>query len=227
MGGVVTASAVLIGLVMLAGAFGWSQVDQTWTTVNGVQQSTTQFPGWMLATMLLGFGAAIFTIFKPLYAKFTAPVYALLMGATLGAISAVYNIQYNGIVLQAIAGTIGVFMVMLFLYASRIVRVTDRLRIGVIAATGGVFVAYLISWVFSLFSHGVPSIFNAGPVGIIFSLVVVGVASFNLLLDFDFIDHGVEARFPKGMEWYAAFGLVVTLVWLYIEMLRLLSKLRQ
>jgi len=127
----------------------------------------------------------------------------------------------------ALAMTIGVFLVMLFLYATRIIRVTDRLRIGVIAATGGVFVAYLISWVFSLFTHGVPSIFDAGPVGIIFSVIVVAIASFNLLLDFDFIDRGVEARYPKGMEWFLAFGLVVTLVWLYIEMLRLLSKLRQ
>jgi uncharacterized YccA/Bax inhibitor family protein len=171
-------------------------------------------------------GVALLTIFKPNLARFTAPVYALLEGAFLGAISAAYNAAFDGIVLQAIGLTIGVFAVMLFLFATRIIAVTDKLRMGIVAATGAVLLMYLVNMVLSLFNSSVPFLHNSSLVGIAISLVIVAVAAFNLLLDFDFVERGVAAGAPKQTEWYAAFGLLVTIVWLYLEVLRLLSKLQ-
>jgi uncharacterized YccA/Bax inhibitor family protein len=231
LGGVATATGVLLALVMVAAYFGWTGVEQTTGLAieNGqtVEVSTTRIPGWTWIAALVGFGIAMLTIFKPKFARFTAPLYALAQGAFLGAISAVYNAQFDGIVLQAVLCTMAVFTIMLFLFATRIIRVTRKLMIGIVAATGAVFLVYLGTWIFSLFSDTRPAIYDAGIVGIGFSVIVVAIAAFNLLLDFDFIERGTEAGLPKGMEWYAAFGLVVTLVWLYLEILRLLSKLRQ
>ena len=137
-----------------------------------------------------------------------------------------YNSAYDGIVVQAIGLTIGVFAVMLFLFATRIITVTDKLRMGIVAATGAVFLMYLVSMVLSLFGASVSFLHDTGALGIGISLVIVAVAAFNLLLDFDFVERGVAAGAPKQTEWYAAFGLVVTIVWLYLELLRLLSKLQ-
>lgn len=228
MAGVATATGVLLALVLVAAFFGWQQVEQTsFIDRFGNEVHTTQIPGWLFIPILAGLGVAILTVFKPNLARFTSPVYALLQGTFLGAISAVYNAAYDGIVLQAVLCTVGVFMVMLFLYATRIIKVTKKLVIAVVAATMGVFLTYLVTWIWSLFSNGTPAIYEAGALGIGFSVLVVGIAAFNLLLDFDFIERGTEAGLPKGMEWYAAFGLLVTLIWLYIEILRLLSKLRR
>jgi uncharacterized YccA/Bax inhibitor family protein len=228
MGGVATATAVLIALVGVGAFFGWQQVEQvTYTNAFGDTVVETQIPGWTWLALFGALGVAIVTILKPGLARITAPLYALIEGVVLGAISAVYNAQFEGIVLQAVLCTMGVFLAMLFLYGTRIIRVTRKLIIGVIAATFGVFVVYLATALWSLFTDTTPAIYDAGAIGIGFSLLVVAIAAFNLLLDFDFIERGTEAGLPKGMEWYAAFGLVVTLVWLYIEILRLLSKLRQ
>jgi uncharacterized YccA/Bax inhibitor family protein len=228
-GGVATATGVLLALVMVAAYFGWTGVEQTTITdqITGETVNTTTIPGWTWIALLVGFGIAMVTIFKPKLAMFTAPLYALAEGAFLGAISAVYNAEFDGIVLQAVLCTMGVFAIMLFLYGTRIIRVTQKLMIGIVAATGAVFLVYLGTFIFSLFSDSTPAIFDAGIVGIGFSVLVVAIAAFNLLLDFDFIERGTEAGLPKGMEWYAAFSLLVTLVWLYIEVLRLLSKLRR
>ena len=133
---------------------------------------------------------------------------------------------YEGIVLQAVALTMGTALVMLVLYQSNIIPVTDKLRMGIVAATGGIALLYLLTWVLSAFGWAVPLIHQNGLIGIGFSLLVVGVAAFNLLLDFDFIERASNQGAPKYMEWFGAFGLIVTLVWLYIEFLRLLSKLR-
>jgi uncharacterized YccA/Bax inhibitor family protein len=176
--------------------------------------------------MLVGLGIAILTIFKPRLARFTAPVYALVEGLLLGAISHVFNIQYEGIVVQAVGLTLGVFALLLFLYATKVIKVTDKLRTGIMVATGAVFLVYMVSLVLRLFGGNVPFIHDSGPVGILFSLAVVVIASMNLVVDFDFIDQGARRGAPKYMEWYGAFGLMVTLVWLYLELLRLLSKLR-
>jgi uncharacterized YccA/Bax inhibitor family protein len=218
LGGVVSAAAMLIVLVVAGGVFGWQSTTVTTDNV--------QIPGWILLPLLGGFGLAMVTIFKPTIARFTSPLYALCEGVLLGAISRVYDAQWNGIVLQAVGLTIGVFLLMLFLYATRIVKVTDKLRMGIFAATGAVALVYIVDLVASLLGSDVGFIHSGGFVGIAFSVVVVGVAAFNLMLDFDIADRGVAMGAPKYMEWYAAFGLLVTLVWLYLEILRLLGKLR-
>lgn len=217
--GVAWASAALIVLVIAAGVFGWNSVDRTLDTVT--------MPAWLPVVLFAGLGVAILTMFKPRLARFTAPVYALLEGALLGAISALYNTAYDGIVVQAVALTIGVFAVMLFLFSTRVVKVTDKLRAGIVAATGAILLVYVANLILSLFGSELPFLHSTGPLGIGISLLIVGVASFNLLLDFDFVERGVEAGAPRHMEWYAAFALLVTLIWLYLELLRLLSKLRR
>lgn len=216
--GVVLRSLVLFPILLATGWFGWQSVERTELGVS--------IPGWLLPVLLVGFGIAMVTIFKPKLSPYTAPVYAAVEGLVLGAISALYEIRYEGIVLQAVMLTGGVFAIMLGLYSKRIIKVDDRLRRGIFAATGAVMVVYLISMVMRLFGAEIPFIHEASPLGILFSLVVVGIASANLLLDFDLIEKGIENGAPKWMEWYAAFGLLVTLVWLYLELLRLLSKLR-
>lgn len=217
-GGTVAASAVLLMLLLAAGWVGWAQVDPS---PEGVR-----LPGWLLPVMLVGLGIAILTIFKPKLARFTGPVYALVEGLVLGAISHLYNLQWDGIVVQAVGLTVGVFAIMLGLYATRVIKVTDKLRMGIVVATGAVMLVYLVSLVARLFGANLPFIHDTGPIGILFSLAVVAIASLNLVLDFDFIEQGANRGAPKYMEWYGAFGLLVTLVWLYLELLRLLSKLR-
>ena len=217
-GGVVSASAVLLMLLVAAGWFGWTAVDAS--------SEQVRVPGWLLPVLLGALGIAILTIFKPKLARFTAPLYAVAEGLVLGAISHLYEFQFDGIALQAFGLTVGVFALLLFLYATRIIEVTENLRMGIVAATGAVLLVYVFSFVLRLFGANVPFVHDAGPVGILFSLVVVVIAALNLVLDFDFIERGAAAGAPKYMEWYGAFGLLVTLVWLYLELLRLLAKLR-
>jgi uncharacterized YccA/Bax inhibitor family protein len=220
-GGVATACGVLLAMLLVGATFGWTQVDPL-PDGQGID-----FPGWMFLPALAAFGVAIATIFKPAWARFTAPIYALLQGVFLGAISHLYEIRWDGIVLQAVGLTIGVFAVMLFIYSTRIIRVTNRLRVGIIAATGAVVLVYLVNIVLNLFGADLPFIHDGGAFSILFSLVVVGIAAFNLLLDFDMVEQGVARQWPKHMEWFGAFGLMITLVWLYLEILRLLGNLRR
>jgi uncharacterized YccA/Bax inhibitor family protein len=229
MGGTMSATAILFGIVLVAAWFGWQAVD---AQVVGVQPDGSEIvdismPPWLFVSWIGGFVLAIVTVFKPKIARFTGPLYAAAMGLLMGAISAAFEVQYDGIVLQAISLTVAVFAIMLVLYSTRTIKVTDRLRTTVMVATGAIALVYLVSIVLSFFGTTVPMIHDAGPVGILFSLVVVGIASFNLLLDFDFIERGVAAGAPRYMEWYGAFGLMVTLIWLYLEILRLLAKLRE
>lgn len=216
--GTVWATAALLVLVVGAGTYGWNQVDVT--------AESASVPGWLFPVVLGALGVAILTIFKPNLARFTAPVYALLEGAFLGAISGLYNAAYDGIVIQAVGLTVGVFAVMLFLYGTRIIKVTEKLRMVIVAATGAVMLLYVANLILSLFDAEVPFLHDTGAMGIGISLVIVVIASFNLLLDFDFVERGVAAGAPAKMEWYAAFGLLVTIVWLYLELLRLLAKLQ-
>jgi uncharacterized YccA/Bax inhibitor family protein len=220
-GGVATATGVLMVLLLASGVFGWMQVRPL------PEGTGVEFPGWILFPVLAGLGVALVTVFKPAWARITAPLYALIQGIVLGAISHLYELRFNGIVLQAIGLTLAVFALMLFLYTTRIIKVTNRLRLGIIAATGAIFLVYMVDLVLMFFGADVPFIHESGTFGIIFSLVVVGIAAFNLMLDFDFIEQGVTRGAPKHMEWYAGFGLMVTLVWLYLEILRLLGKLRR
>jgi uncharacterized YccA/Bax inhibitor family protein len=180
---------------------------------------------WMIGGVLGGFVVALVTIFKKTWSPFTAPLYALLEGFALGGISAVFEKTYHGIALQAVGLTLGVLFAMLLAYKTGLIHATQGFKIGVIAATGGIAVFYLVEMVLSFFFHFQFSAINGGGFwGIAFSLFVVVVAALNLVLDFDMIETGVNGGAPKYMEWYGAFGLMVTLIWLYLEVLRLLAK---
>jgi len=168
---------------------------------------------------------AFVTVFKKEWSPVTAPVYAVLEGFALGGISAILEARYEGIVIQAVALTFGTAGCLLIAYKSGIIKATENFKLGVFAATGAIGLIYLIGWIMSFFGTSIPAIHENGLIGIGFSLVVVTVAALNLVLDFDFIEKGAEHGAPKFMEWYAAFGLMVTLIWLYLEILRLLSKL--
>lgn len=182
------------------------------------------FVGGALASLVL----CLITVFKKQWSPITAPMYAVAEGLSLGVISYLYEAAYNGIVFQAVGLTLGTLFCLLAAYKSGMIKATENFKLGVVAATGGVFMLYLVSFLMRLVFHtSVPMIHDSGTTGIIFSLVVVVIAALNLVLDFDFIEQGVEYGAPKYMEWYGAFGLMVTLIWLYLEILRLLSKLNR
>ena len=174
-----------------------------------------------------GFIFALVTIFKKEWAPITVPIYAALQGAMLGGISYMYNYLYDGIVTNAILLTIGILVSLLIAYRSGYIKATENFKLGIFAATGGIAIVYLVNFIMGFFGTGigVMNINNASPLSIGFSIVVVIIAALNLVLDFDFIEEGAEKGAPKYMEWYGAFGLLVTLIWLYLEILRLLAKL--
>jgi uncharacterized YccA/Bax inhibitor family protein len=180
----------------------------------------------ILIGALGGFVLALVISFKATLAPYLAIPYAALEGLAMGGISALLERRYPGIAIQAVGLTFAVLAVMLAAYSMRLIRVTQQLRSIIIGATGAIALLYLISMVLGLFHVTVPVLNEASPLGIIISLVICGVAAFNLLLDFDLIESGVAQGAPRYMEWYSAFGLLVTLVWLYMEILRLLSKVR-
>lgn len=182
---------------------------------------------WMIAGVFGGLIAAVATIFKPQWAAITAPIYALLEGLALGGISSIIDQAYHGLAIQAVGLTFAVAAVMLGAYTSGLLRATRKFTIGVIAATGGIFLLYIADMVMGFFGHRIGVLSAATPLGIAVSVFIVGVAALNLILDFDLIERGVANGSPKYMEWYGAFGLMVTLVWLYLEMLRLLAKIRE
>ncbi len=217
--GAMSATLLLMVLLLAAASVGWTQVPDA---IDGARPA---FPAWIIVGIFVGFACALVITFKPLMARFLAPVYAIAQGVAVGAISKVFNNMYSGIVLQAVGATLGVFIVMLVAYRTGLIRVTAKFRRVVIGATLGVFVFYMASMVIGLF--GV-DIFPQGSsvMSIGFSFLVAGIAAMNLALDFDFIEKAEAAGAPKAMEWYAAFGMLVTLVWLYLEILRLLAKLR-
>lgn len=216
--GTVAKTGVLLLCVAITALFAWVQLALYGASV---------FYPLLLVGFIGGFIVAIITVFKKQWAPITAPIYALLEGLALGAISVVFEYVYNGIVLQAFLLTFGVAGVMLLAYASRLIQPTQNFRLGIVAATGGIMVFYMLSIVLSLFGVRMPLIWDNGPWGIAFSLFVVAIAALNLVIDFDFIEQGANQGAPKYMEWYAAFGLMVTLIWLYIEILRLLAKTRR
>lgn len=223
-GGTITATAVLLVIFLVAASFGWAAADGP-TLENG--QETYQFPALGFLGIIVGFAAVLASYWKPTWAKWLGPVYSIGYGFAVGAISKGYETFQDGIVLQAAGATVAVFAVMLVLYRTRIIKVTDRFRRTVIFATLGVMVLYGVSILFSLFGGEIAFINSPSLFGILFSVFVCGLAAFNLALDFDLIERGTKMALPKQYEWVAALGLLVTLVWLYLEMLRLLSKLRQ
>jgi uncharacterized YccA/Bax inhibitor family protein len=230
-GGTMLATAVLFVFLLATAWIGWSQVTQTETTtiVQGVPQTSiqTNFPGWIWFPMIVALVLGFVTIFKPKLARITAPLYALGYGFAIGAISHMYNLQWDGIVLQAVGATLAVFAVMLFLYATRIIKVNKKYVMIVVAAMAGIFVLYLAAWIATLFGADIAFWNQPTPLGIGISVVIVIVAAANLGINFAFIEQASTSGAPKYMEWYGAFGLMVALIWLYLEILRLLSLLRQ
>ena len=215
-------------IVVAAGAFGWSQTpDPTTTISNGVITQTVEFPAWAWIALFVGFGLAMVCIFRPKSSPFLAPLYAVAEGVFLGVISKAFEIRWDGIVFQAILATVAVFFATLALYVFGVVKVTKKFQMVVIGATFGVFLLYLFSWILSIL--GVDMVFWNSPslFGIAFSVVVCVIASLNLFLDYEFIRQASIKGAPKYMEWYGGFGIMVTLVWLYLEILRLLSLLRR
>ncbi len=214
--GTVNKTGLLLLCVVATAAWTW-----------GLSQSPTPAAAipWMIGGLVGGFTVALVTIFKKTWSPLTAPLYALLEGLALGGISAVFEKTYHGIAIQAVGLTLGTLFVMLLAYKTGMIRATQGFKLGVIAATGGIAVFYLAEMVLSFFFHfQFAAINGSGPWGIAFSLFVVVIAALNLVLDFDMIETGVRGGAPKYMEWYGAFGLMVTLIWLYLEMLRLLAK---
>ena len=192
-----------------------------------VWKNPVPFIPFMWVSIIGGLIVAMVTVFNKQWAGITAPIYAFVEGLFLGCISALMERQYPGIVIQAVGLTFGTLFCLLMAYKSRLIKVTENFKMGVVAATGGIALFYFVSIIVGFFGIRMPLIHSSGPLGIAFSLFVVAIAALNLVLDFDFIEKGAEHGAPKYMEWYGAFGLMVTLIWLYIEILRLLAKTRR
>ncbi len=214
--GTVNKTGMMLLLLIASAAYTWSLY------IEGNSESLMM---WMLVGMIGGLITAFVTVFKKEWSPVTAPVYAVLQGFALGGISALFEARFEGIVIQAVALTFGTAGSLLVAYKSGVIKATENFKMGVFAATGAIGLIYLVGIIMRFFGSGIPYIHESGLIGIGFSLVVVTIAALNLVLDFDFIEKGAEHGAPKFMEWYAAFGLMVTLIWLYLEILRLLSKL--
>ena len=208
--GTVNKTGILLGLCFIGAIISWN-IPNLFFIVGGA---------------LVGFGLAIYTSFVPRNAGITAPIYAFVEGLFLGGISLMFEVQYPGIAIQAIGLTFGTLASLLFFYKSGLIKPTENFRLMIFSATFGIMILYLVSIIMSFFGPGIGFIHSNGIFGIGFSLFVVSIAALNLVLDFDFIEQGSKNSLPKFMEWYGAFSLMVTLIWLYLEILRLLAKLR-
>lgn len=202
-------------------------VSAAWTWGLALSESPANALPWVWGGLVGGLVFALVTIFKKEWSPFTAPVYAIFEGLVLGGISALLDKAFPGIAIHAVALTFGTLGVMLIAYTTGLIRATEKFKVGVVAATGAIALVYLIDLGLRFFGKQVPLINDAGPWGIVVSLVIVGVAALNLILDFDFVETGVQEHAAKYMEWYGAFGIMVTLIWLYLEILRLMSKIRR
>ena len=207
--GAVNKTLILTGLLLLTSSVGFLFPN----------------PIFMIGGLIGGLIAVLVSAFKPHLSQYTAPAYALFQGLAVGTISAMYASLYAGIVFHAFISTVGILAAMLFIYKSRIIQVTEKFRYGVMMATMGIMLVYLVDFVLRLFHINMPFIHEGGGIGIAISVGIIVVATMNLLLDFDNIEKGAAHGAPKFMEWYSAMGLLVTLVWLYLELLRLLAKM--
>ena len=216
--GAINKTGILLVLCLVSAGYVWNRFFQS--------SEPAAVNGLMMLGLLGGLAMAMVTVFKRQWAGLTAPAYALLQGLALGGISAMFELQYPGIVIQAVGLTFGTLAVLLLAYKTGLIKPTENFRLMIVAATGGIALLYLVSFVMGFFGSSVGFIHSNGLFGIGFSLFVVAIAALNLVLDFDFIEAGAEQGAPKYMEWYGAFSLMVTLVWLYLEILRLLAKLR-
>lgn len=216
--GTVNKTGWLLAILLIASFWTWNKFFE-----NGNPAAVSSF---ILVGALGGFVVAMVTVFKKTWAGVTAPLYAALEGLLLGGLSSIFEAQFPGIVIQAVGLTFGTLFCLLMAYKSGLIKATENFKLGIVAATGAIALVYFITIMLGFFGVRVPLIHQSGIIGIGFSLFVVVIAALNLVLDFDFIEHGSAQGAPKYMEWYAAFGLMVTLIWLYIEILRLLAKLR-
>lgn len=214
--GSVNKTVFLLAMVVLSAFYTWNQA------MAGFSDKVSML---MMGGLVVGFILAMIIIFTRKALPVLTPIYAVCEGFFLGGISAVYAGEYAGIVIQAILATFATLFAMLILFKTRLITCTEKFRSVIFTATASVALIYLIQIVASLFGRGIPQIFTASPIGIGFSVIVVLIAAFNLIVDFDFIERGANEMIPVEYEWYGAFGLVVSLVWLYLEMLRLLAKL--
>lgn len=221
--GTVNKTALMLLLVLGAAVFTWNKFFEA-VAINPEGASAAVLP-WLLVGGIGGLITALVTVFRPQSSGFSAPVYAVFEGLLIGGLSAIFESMYSGIVMRAVMLTLAVFFAMLFLYRSKIIKVTEKLKMGIFAATAGIALVYLVSFIAGLFGAQLGFLYGNSNFSIGFSLVVVGIAALNLVLDFSFIDDAAERGAPKFMEWFGAFGLMVTLIWLYLELLRLLSKL--
>ena len=206
--GAINKSFILTGLLLLTSAIGFFLFN----------------PIFLWGGLIVGFIVVLIAAFKPHLSPYLAPAYAIFEGLAVGGVSFMYASVFNGIVLNAFISTVGILAAMLFIYKSRIIKVTQKFRVGVFAATAAIALVYLINIVLSFFGMSVPMLHESGTFGILISVGIIVVATLNLLLDFDNIEKGAMHGAPKYMEWYSAMGLLITLVWLYLELLRLLSK---
>jgi uncharacterized YccA/Bax inhibitor family protein len=216
--GTILKTVILLLCALLTASFTWSQFTES--------HDTGEATGLMMIGAIGGFILALVTVFKQNWAAVTGPMYALLEGLFLGGISALFELRYPGIAMQSVALTFGTAFCMLMAYRTGLIRATQRFTLGVVAATGGIAVFYIITMVLGFFHVNVPILYGNSPLSIAISVFIVGIAALNLILDFSFIEQGAAQGAPRYMEWYGAFGLMVTLVWLYLEILRLLSKVR-
>jgi len=217
--GTVNKAGLMLVLLVLGAAFTWSRFDGTPAGAQAVLP-------WVAVGAIGGLIVALITIFKKTWSPVTAPIYAVLEGLFLGGISAMFELRFPGIVMQAVGLTFGTLFALLAAYRSGLIKATENFKLGVVAATGAICLVYIADIVMGMFGKSFGFLHDSSWLSIGISAVVVIVAALNLVLDFDFIESGAEHGAPKYMEWYAAFGLMVTLVWLYLEMLRLLSKLQ-
>lgn len=215
--GTVNKVFVLFAFLLVGAVYNWAKI------ANGFYGEAVML---MEIGGIVGFILVLVTIFNVKIAKYTAPIYALCEGLVLGGISALFEAFYQGIVFQTILGTFASLFTMLLLYKAKLIRYTDKFASVLKTAVLSVTIIYIIQIVASFFGRGIPAIFESGPIGIVFSLIVVAIASFCLIEDFYYIEESENRMMSKDYEWYGAFGLMITLVWLYMEILRLLSKLR-
>jgi uncharacterized YccA/Bax inhibitor family protein len=231
--GTVLKTGLLLFVLVASAGFTWVQTKATLPALTAEATELTARPSIPTITYTLttigflgGFVVSLITTFKPSISPVTAPIYAALEGLALGGISTFFEYRFPGIVLQAVELTFGTLAALLAAYSTRVIKPSENFKLGIAAATGGICLVYLANIVLGFFGISIPMIHQSGAIGIGFSAFVVVIAALNLVLDFDFIENGVRQGAPKYMEWYGGFGLIVTLVWLYLEILRLLSKFR-
>lgn len=217
--GTIYKTLMLLMLVMLAAGWTWMKFYQSGGNAAVVAP-------WIMVGAIGGFVMALVTTFKKNWAPISAPIYAVLQGLFIGGISAQFEMAYNGLVIQAAGLTFGTLFAMLLVYQSGLIKPTEKFKMGVFAATGGIAIVYLVSFALSFFGIQASFLYSSSSLSIGISLFVIVIAAMNFIIDFDFIEQGANQNVPKYMEWYGAFAMMVTLIWLYVEFLRLLSKLR-